>query len=127
MEFSRGSPVFFAESLDAAIAGPASRFVQNQQQSCLSDAVGQLAGLRFAIILSAGWESSSVLAPSARAELREELRQFRLKYNSKLDEIAMNFGVQAAIDAKEGVEREVKVPKNMAPPLHADDVGYHDI
>jgi len=113
--------------VNPSIAGPASRFILEQQQVSLSDAVEQLAGLRFSIVLSARWESSGVLDGDDRAELREELRQLRSKYSDKIDEIAMNYGVQAAIDAKEGVEREVIVPKNMVPPRHAESAGFHDI
>lgn len=116
-----------AAVLDPAIAGPASRLVLEHQQLSLSDAVEQLSGLRFSIVLSAKWESSGVLTGDARTELRDELRQLRSRYSDKIDEIAMNHGVQAAIEAKEGVEREVVLPKNMAPPLHSETGGFHDI
>jgi hypothetical protein len=113
--------------LDPFIAGPASRFALERYQPSLADAVEQLAGLRFSIVLSVRWESSGDLSGSARAELREELRQLRSQYADKIDEIAMNYGVQAAMEAKEGVEREVKVPKLMAPPRHTEAEGFHDI
>ncbi|MGD0912459.1 MAG: hypothetical protein ABR928_11215 [Terracidiphilus sp.] len=116
-----------AAALDPAIAGPASRFVLEHQQESLGDAVEQLAGLRFSIVLSAKWESSGILTGHARTELRDELRQLRWKYSHKIDEIAINFGVKAAMVAQEGVEREVVVPKNMAPPLHSERMGFHDI
>ncbi len=115
------------EALDPSIAGPASSYVLDRLQASLSDSVEQLAGLRFSIVLSARWESSGILSGHARTELRDELRQLRSKYANKIDEIAMTYGVQAAIDAQEGVEREVVVPKNMAPPLHAEAAGFHDI
>jgi len=105
------------EAHDPAIAGPASRYVIEQQQVSLADAVEQLAALRFSILLAAKWENSGVLSLDARAELREELHEIRSRYNDKTDEIAMNYGVQAAVVAKEGVEREVTIPKNMMPPL----------
>jgi hypothetical protein len=117
----------FAEALDPSIAGPASRYVLDRQQTSLSNAVEQLAGLRFSIVLSARWEGSGILSGHARTELRDELRQLRWKYSHKIDEIAINYGVQAAIDAQEGVEREVTVPKNMTPPLHSESEGFHDI
>jgi hypothetical protein len=116
-----------AQALDPFIAGPASRFVLEHYQPSLSDAVEQLAGLRFSIVLSARWESSGILSGNARTELRDELRQLRARYSDKIDEIAMNYGVQAAIEAQDGVEREVVVPKNMAPPLHTEANGLHDI
>jgi hypothetical protein len=115
------------EALDPSIAGPASRYALERRQVTLSDAVEQLAGLRFSIVLSAKWESSGILSGHARTELRDELRQLRWKYSHKIDEIAINYGVQAAIDAQEEVEREVEVPKNMAPPLHTEASGLHDI
>jgi hypothetical protein len=114
------------EALDPSIAGPASRYSFERRQAGLSDAVDQLASLRFAIVLSARWENSGIFSGQARTELRDELRQLRSKYSDKIDEIAMSYGVQAAIEAQEGVEREVKVPKNMAPPIYAD-TGFHDI
>lgn len=115
------------QPLEPSIAGPASRFILEQQQVSLSDAVEQLAGIRFSIVLSARWESSGILSGDDRAEIREELSQLRSRYANKIDEIAMNYGVQAAIEAKEGVEREVIVPKAMAPPRHAESIGTHDI
>jgi hypothetical protein len=117
----------FTEALDPSIAEPAARYVHDSRQVSLSDAVEQLASLRFAIVLSARWESSGFLSGHARTELRDELRQLRWKYSHKIDEIAINYGVQAAIDAQEGVEREVVVPKNIAPPRHDEAVGMHDI
>jgi hypothetical protein len=116
-----------AQAIDPFIAGPASRFVLEHCQPSLGDAVEQLAGLRFSIVLSARWEISGVLTGYARTELQNELRQLRSRYSEKIDEIAMTFGVQAAMNAKEGVEREVVVPKNMAPPLHNDADGFHDV
>jgi hypothetical protein len=104
------------EAQDPAVAGPASRFVIEQQQASLSDAVEQLAALRFSILLSAKWENSGLFGAGVRADMRDELGRTRNLYNNKIDEIAMNYGVQAAIQAKEGVEREVSIPKNMMPP-----------
>ena len=115
------------EAHDPSIAGPASRYVLEHQQASLSDEVEQLAGLRFAIVLSAKWENSGVLSGHARTELQDELRQLRSKFSDKIDEIAMKYGVQAAMVAQAGVEREVTVPKIMAPPAHTEPVGFHDI
>ena len=115
------------QSIEIAFEGSASRYVRESPQTSLSDAVEQLAGLRFSIVLSARWENSGVLSAQARAELRDKLRQLRSRYSDKIDEIAMNHGVQAAIDAKEGVEREVTVPKNMEPPLQPKRDGRHEI
>ena len=117
----------FAVAVNPSLTGPASRYVLEHYEPNLGDAVEQLAGLRFSIVLSARWESSGILSVDERAELRDELRLLRSRYSDKIDEIAMNYGVQAAMVAKEGVEREVTVPKNMTPPLHSEDIGYHDI
>jgi hypothetical protein len=43
--------------------------------------------------------------------LGTELEQHRLRYSQKIDEIAMNFGVQQAMRAQDSVEREVTVPR----------------
>jgi hypothetical protein len=110
-----------------SVAEPASRHVVDRERVSLSDAVEQLAGLRFAIVLSARWESSGALDLDDVVELRTEMRQLRISYSHKIDEIAMTFGVQAAIDAQAGVEREVTVPKNMAPPGRSNSAGFHDI
>ena len=39
----------------------------------------------------------------------------------------MKYGVQAAIEAQDGVEREVVVPKNMAPPRKTKPTEQYDI
>jgi hypothetical protein len=100
-----------------AVEGATTESVVERQHATLVEAIEQLAGLRFAIVLSARWESSEDLELSERNDLREELRMLRTRYSDKIDQIAMTYGVQAAINAKEGVEREVKIPKTMLPPL----------
>jgi hypothetical protein len=115
-----------SQSIEIAFEGPASRYVRNRPQTSLSDAVEQLAGFRFSIVLSARWENSGVLDAHARAELRDELCQLRSLYSDKIDEIAMNYGVQAAIDAKESVEREVILPNAMVPPLKTKSDGQDE-
>ena len=119
--------MLLTETLDPAIAGPASRFVVENNSDSICDAVEQLAGLRFAIVLSARWESAGVLDPDDCAELRTELCNLRSRYNNLIDHIAMKYGVQAAMAAQEGVEREVTVPKNMAPPRRAKLGVEYDI
>ena len=115
------------ETLNPSNAGPATRYVLEHGLDSLSDAVEQLAGLRFSVVLTARWESSGVLSGQARDELRDELRQLRSRYSDKIDEIAMGYGVQTAMEAQESVEREVNVPMIMAPPRNPENVGYHDI
>lgn len=73
----------------------------------------ELAGLRFSILLTAKWEASEAVTVERRAELREELAILRSLYLNQMDDIAMSFGVQAAIDAKEEIERAVVLPHDM--------------
>jgi hypothetical protein len=76
----------------------------------LANRIVELARLRFSIILTAHWESLERGDRLHRKELHGDLEQLHELYLRKLDEIAMAFGVQAAIDAKKKVEREVCVP-----------------
>lgn len=99
--------------LDAILAGPASRFIHLKQENQLSTCTEELAGLRFSIILTAKWEASSDEDSERRNELRTELADLRRRYSNKIDEIAMNFGVQNAIDAKNEVEQTVAIPLGM--------------
>ena len=75
----------------------------------------ELAALRFSIILTARWEASDDQDPDQRAELRADLSLLRRHYGDKLDELAMTFGVGAAMKAKDNVERTVVVPRDMKP------------
>lgn len=77
----------------------------------------ELCSLRFSIILLARWEASPNLQKDNLAELRDELADLRVLYFDKIDEIAMTFGVQQAIETKDTVERNVTVPKDMMPPM----------
>jgi hypothetical protein len=96
--------------LDAVSTGPASRFAREKQKTLLALNTGELAGLRFSIILTAKWEASASVDVERRGELRSELAGLRRIYSQKIDEIAMTFGVQNAMNAKEDVERTVAVP-----------------
>jgi hypothetical protein len=110
-----------------SIAGSAPLIDLDRRQASLSGVVEQLAGLRFSILLSGKWLGSVVLTGQARTELLDELRQLRLRYSNKIDEIAINYGVQAAIEAQEGVERQVTVPRHTTPPRHRESTSIHDI
>jgi hypothetical protein len=110
-----------AHLLDTASFGPASRYVQEQQHASLSANTEELAGLRFSIILTAKWEASASADEERRNELRGELSGLRRHYSQKIDEIAMTFGVQCAIKAKEDVERSVAIPLGMKPLLTQDE------
>lgn len=100
--------------LDPATLGPASRYVLDSREALLSYETDELAALRFSIILTARWESSDGEEPEARAALRADLELLRRHYGDKLDDIAMTFGVAAAMTAKQEVERNVVVPRELA-------------
>ena len=104
-----------AHLLDTVSFGPASRYAQEKLESSLAANTEELAGLRFSIILTAKWEASSNADAERRNELRAELSGLRRHYSQKIDEIAMTFGVQSAIKAKEEVERTVAIPLGMKP------------
>ena len=76
----------------------------------LASARSELARLRYMAILTARWESSNGLDTRNRAALRADLADVRALYSRKIDEIAMSFGVQQAMDAQIFVERNVVVP-----------------
>ncbi len=102
--------------LTAAPIVPASVYVRLRHETNLAAMAQELASLRFSIILLARWETSGSVDRENLAELRDELAHLRGLYFEKIDDIAMTFGVQQAIDTKEKVERSVAVPKNMMPP-----------
>lgn len=89
----------------------------------------KLAELRFLIILTARWESSENLDRGARQIMRSDLVRLRKQYSDKIDEIAMNFGVQQAMEALWDVEHRVHVPASIPPPPSCvpflDDGGSH--
>jgi len=101
--------------LDPAALGPASRYILETREELLAYEAEELAGLRLSIILTARWAASGDEEPDRRAELREELAMLRKHYGDKIDEIAMTFGVQQAMEAKEHVEQSVVVPVETEP------------
>ncbi|HUA93479.1 MAG TPA: hypothetical protein VL991_12980 [Terracidiphilus sp.] len=103
--------------LTAAPIVPASVYVRLKHETNLAAMTQELASLRFSIILLARWEASRAVDQENLAELRDELVHLRELYCEKIDDIAMTFSVQQAIDTKEKVEHAVTVPKNMMPPL----------
>ncbi len=94
-----------ASILDAPVAGRSARSIPESLGACTEE----LARLRFSIVLTAKWESSEHSDLLHRKELRADLDQLHTLYFQKIDEIAMTFGVQAAMEAKEKVERAVSV------------------
>ena len=91
--------------------------IKKQKKLLLAAKREELAGLRFSIILTAQWEASDTLPADRRAELRTELFNLRSLYLDKIDEIAMSFGVQKAIQTKEEIERTVAIPNDMTPDM----------
>jgi hypothetical protein len=111
--------------LDLAANGPASRYIRETSIELLDYETEELAALRFSIILTARWAASDNEAPERRAELREELALLRNHYGDKVDEIAMTFGVQKAIETQNQVERTVVVPRDLKPlPMKIDGQDY---
>ena len=101
--------------LDLATIGPASRYIRETRIEMLEYESEELAALRFSIILTARWAASDDEVPGRRAELRGELAELRKHYGDKVDEIAMTFGVQQAIQTADEVERTVVVPLELKP------------
>jgi hypothetical protein len=101
--------------LHSSLMGPASRYVKETREAILAYETEELAALRFSIILTARWEASDDEDPQERAELRADLSLLRRHFGDKIDEIAMTFGVEEAMKAKDEVERTVVVPRDMKP------------
>lgn len=101
--------------LDLAANGPASRYIRETSIELLDYEIEELAALRFSIILTARWAASDNETPDRRAELRDELALLRKHFGDKVDEIAMIFGVQQAIETQNQVERAVVVPRDAKP------------
>jgi hypothetical protein len=99
--------------LDRASISPGSRYLQEKQQILLAISLEELASLRFAIILTARWERSVSEDLERREELRDELARLRCQYSEKIDAIAMTFGIQIAMEAKDEVEHTVTVPMGL--------------
>jgi hypothetical protein len=92
-------------------------YVRLKRETHLSAMTQELASLRFSILLLARWERSRSVDQESLAELRDELDDLRKLYFEKIDELAMTFGVQQAIETRASVEHAVTVPKAMMPPL----------
>lgn len=93
-----------------ASSEPAYECIFDQQEAQFAAKTGELAGLRLSVLLTAKWESEEKPGTDSRAQLHCELNNFRNLYFDKIDEIAMTFGIQKAIDAKRTVERSVELP-----------------
>lgn len=106
------------------ISGPGPRIAHQTREALLGGAIEQLAELRGSILLTAESEADPSHEPRRRAELRRDLEQLRGSYRARLDSIAMGFGVDAAMKAKEKVERTVTLrPAVAAAPAGEADFG----
>jgi len=101
--------------LHSLLMGPSSRSIRESREAMLAYETEELAALRFSIILTARWEASDDEDPQQRAELCADLSLLRRHYGDKIDEMAMTFGVEEAMRAKDEVERTVVVPRDMKP------------
>ncbi len=111
--------------LDLAANGLASRYIRETSAELLDYETEELAALRFSIVLTARWADSEDEPPERRAELRDELELLRQHYGDKIDEIAMTFGVQKAIETQNQVERTVVVPRDVKPiPMRIGGTDY---
>ena len=101
--------------LDEVLICPTSGADREKRETQLAAHKEELADLRFSIILTARWEMSGSADAERRNELRAELACLRRSYTHKIDEIAMAFCVQDAMQAQQEVEREVNLGSNITP------------
>lgn len=107
--------------LNPAPIMPACVYVRLKHETNLAAMTQEVASLRFSIVLLARLDESRTVAKRDLAELRTELADLRKLYFDKIDEIAMTFGVQQAMDTKAEVERSVFVPEGIVPQLHSHE------
>lgn len=102
-------PIATVENLSLS---PGTSHACERKGATLAGAMEELVRLRFSTLLTARWASAEEEDPERRGELRAELAELRRLYFDEIDEIAMHFGVQQAMDAKEEVERNVVLPRD---------------
>jgi hypothetical protein len=107
--------------LEVTSLEPGSQCAHEERESLLVASFEELAGLRFSILLTARWEGAAVEDQERRNELRAKLVSLRRKYSNKIDDIAMTFGIQRAMNAKEEVERTVTIPRGMDLPMTLEE------
>jgi molecular chaperone DnaK (HSP70) len=108
---------------DAISTCPASRSEHEKEETSLAATINDLAVLRFSIVVTAKWEVAESEDTERRTELRTELSNLRHLYFEKLDQIAMTFGVEQAMKAKEEVEGNFKTSREIKPAMTPSDAG----
>lgn len=110
-----------AHWLDEVLISPAYGDDREKKERLLAAHKEELACLRFSVILTAKWEASGGGDAERRNELRAELVSLRRSYSHKIDEIAMAFCVQDAMEAQQEVEREVTLPSSVMPVIMSSE------
>jgi hypothetical protein len=90
----------------------------------LAAIIDDLAVLRFSIVITAKWEVAETEDDERRLELRNELSDLRCLYFEKLDQIAMTFGIERAMKAKEEVEGTFKAARDVKTPSEAGQLYF---
>ncbi len=101
--------------LDEVLICPAFGDDREKKERLLAAHKEELACLRFSVILTAKWVKSGVGDTERRNGLRGELVSLRRSYSHKIDQIAMAFSVQDAMEVQHEVEREVAIPASVKP------------
>jgi hypothetical protein len=114
----------FTALLDTAANCPASRQKWERQENLIAD-TEELAGLRLSILIAARCAGSGSLPAGDRAHLRAERAHLLELFFVKIDQIAMTFGVQNAMDAQAEVERTVSIPRRAKPPARPAQYQRH--
>ena len=109
---SRGNPTMSTVTVDRLSLSPGTSQLFEREERTLASVMEELVRLRFSILLTARWEAAETDDPERRGELRAELADLRKFYLDEIDEIAMKFGVQQAMDAKDEVEHNVVLPRH---------------
>jgi hypothetical protein len=110
-------------TVDLLSLSPGTCILREKEETTLAGAIEELVRLRFSILLTARWEAAETDDAERRGELRAELVDLRKFYFDEIDQIAMTFGVQQAIDAKDEVERNVILPRDAGLPKEPADDG----
>jgi hypothetical protein len=114
-----------AATVDLISLSPGTSHLRESEEKTLAGAMEELVRLRFSILLTARWEAAETDDAERRGELRAELADLRKFYFDEIDAIAITFGVQQAMNAKNDVERNVVLPRDSGLPDEAADDGLY--